>query len=92
MSAGEPTVLRHGLRIGGYVVGWLKGARLRMPLAARPTLRFRGKVLLGFGCLVVVSAISMGAAYFGLSALRAASPLIRLAFPNRTPRAISTGT
>ena len=47
------------------MVGWLKGARLRMPLAVRPTLRFRGKVLLGFGCLVVVSAVSMGFAYFG---------------------------
>jgi methyl-accepting chemotaxis protein len=30
-----------------------------------PTLRFRSKVLLGFGCLLIVSAVSMGFAYFG---------------------------
>ncbi len=33
--------------------------------AKMPTLKFRGKVLLGFGCLLIVSAISMGFAYFG---------------------------
>ncbi len=47
------------------MVGWLKGVRSRLPLARMPSLRFRGKVLVGFGCLLVLSAISMGFAYIG---------------------------
>jgi methyl-accepting chemotaxis protein len=59
---------------GGNAVGWLTVRRVNSPVnlpwnslpwAKIPTLRFRGKVLLGFGCLLVVSAISMGFAYFG---------------------------
>jgi methyl-accepting chemotaxis protein len=52
-------------RVRGIAVGWLKVVRSSLPLAKMPTLRFRGKVLVGFSCLLVVSAISMGFAYFG---------------------------
>jgi methyl-accepting chemotaxis protein len=43
----------------------LKLVGARLSLAKMPTLRFRGKVLLGFGCLLVVSAASMAFAYYG---------------------------
>lgn len=46
-------------------MGLLSVVRPNLALAKMPTLRFRGKVLLGFSCLLVVSAISMGFAYFG---------------------------
>ncbi|MBN9002940.1 MAG: methyl-accepting chemotaxis protein, partial [Rhizobiales bacterium] len=36
-----------------------------------PALRFRSKVTLGFGCLLIVSAISMGVAYFGFGRIAA---------------------
>ncbi len=46
-------------------MGLLSVVRPGAWLAKMPTLRFRGKVLLGFSCLLVVSAISMGFAYVG---------------------------
>lgn len=46
-------------------MGALKRGRWRVSLPGMPALRFRSKVLLGFGCLLIISAISMGVAYFG---------------------------
>ena len=52
-------------------MGALKRERLRGALVKMPALRFRSKVTLGFGCLLIVSAISMGVAYFGFGRIAA---------------------
>ncbi len=46
--------------MGAVKRGQSRGVSLKMP-----TLRFRSKVTLGFGCLLILSAISMGFAYVG---------------------------
>ena len=46
-------------------MGAFKLGRARFALPGMPTLRFRSKVLLGFGCLLVLSAVSMSFAFFG---------------------------
>ena len=46
-------------------LGALKSGRSQVAWLKMPTLRFRSKITLGFACLLIVSAISMGFAYFG---------------------------
>ena len=50
---------------GGSVVGFFKGVRPRSALPKLPTLRFRGKISLGFAVVLAISAVSMGFAYLG---------------------------
>jgi len=38
---------------------------LKLPSIKLPTLRFRGKVMLGFAVVLVISTVSMGFAYLG---------------------------
>jgi len=58
-------------------VGKLKRERSRTALVKVPALRFRGKVTLGFGCLLIISAISMGVAYFGFGRIAASVAVSR---------------
>jgi methyl-accepting chemotaxis protein len=49
---------------GGPAVG-LQSVSSRLPTLRLPTLRFRGKVMLGFAVVLAISAASMGIAYYG---------------------------
>jgi methyl-accepting chemotaxis protein len=52
----------------GAAVGLLQRVRLgssRLPRPKLPTLRFRGKISLGFAVVLAISAVSMGIAYLG---------------------------
>ena len=44
---------------------FFKGFRLKSPSLKLPTLRFRGKISLGFAVVLAISAVSMGVAYLG---------------------------
>ncbi len=52
-------------------MGALKSERSRVAFPRMPALRFRSKVTLGFGCLLAISAISMGFAYVGFGRIAA---------------------
>src|SRR5579859_6688203 len=41
--------------------------RLKSLFSWLPTLRFRAKIMLGFGLVLVISAVSLGMAYFGFA-------------------------
>src|ERR1700733_12365081 len=49
----------------GGPLGFFKGVRLPSAPPKLPTLRFRGKISLGFAVVLAISAISMGFAYLG---------------------------
>ena len=49
----------------GPVVGFFKRVRPQSVSSLLPTLRFRGKISLGFAFVLAVSAVSMGFAYLG---------------------------
>jgi len=49
----------------GVRVRFFRGVRPQFALLKLPTLRFRGKISLGFAVLLAVSAVSMGFAYLG---------------------------
>ena len=46
-------------------MGFFKGVRPQVALPKLPTLRFRGKISLGFAVVLAISAVSMGFAYLG---------------------------
>jgi HAMP domain-containing protein len=46
-------------------VGWLKRVKPQSVLPKLPTLRFRGKIVLGFAAVLVISAASLGIAWLG---------------------------
>ena len=46
-------------------MGFFKGVRLPSAPPKLPTLRFRGKISLGFAVVLAISAVSMGFAYLG---------------------------
>src|SRR5438477_8636943 len=54
-----------GTQDGGFEVGLLKRVWPQSLSPKLPTLRFRGKVMLGFAVVLAISAASMGIAYLG---------------------------
>ena len=46
-------------------MGWLKRVRPQSASPKLPTLRFRGKIVLGFAVVLAISAASLGLAYLG---------------------------
>ncbi|MEA2890371.1 MAG: hypothetical protein QOI05_1164 [Bradyrhizobium sp.] len=51
----------------GAEVVWLKRVKLRSALPKLPALRFRGKIVLGFAAVLVISAASLGIAWLGFA-------------------------
>ncbi len=49
----------------GPGVGWLKRVKPQSASPKLPTLRFRGKIVLGFAAVLVISAASLGIAWLG---------------------------
>jgi CHASE3 domain sensor protein len=49
----------------GSEVGWFERVRLQSASPKLPTLRFRGKIVLGFAAVLGISAVSMGIAWLG---------------------------
>jgi methyl-accepting chemotaxis protein len=49
----------------GALMGWLKWLRPQSVPINLPTLRFRGKIVLGFAVVLVISAASLGIAWLG---------------------------
>ena len=49
----------------GFEVGWFKRVKPQSASPRLPTLRFRGKIVLGFAAVLVISAASLGIAYEG---------------------------
>jgi methyl-accepting chemotaxis protein len=61
---GEPTLAGSiGVGMLGNAMGWFK--RVRPVSPKLPTLRFRGKIVLGFAAVLAISAASLGIAYLG---------------------------
>jgi CHASE3 domain sensor protein len=54
-----------GISNWGSGVGWLKRVKPQSAFTKLPTLRFRGKIVLGFAVVLVISAASLGIAYLG---------------------------
>ena len=52
-------------------MGLSKGAGLQTLTSKRPTLRFRGKIMLGFAVVLAITAVSMGFAYLGFEGVSA---------------------
>jgi hypothetical protein len=52
-------------------VGSSKRAGLQSLTSKLPTLRFRGKIMLGFAVVLAITAVSMGFAYLGFEAVSA---------------------
>jgi methyl-accepting chemotaxis protein len=48
-------------------VGWLKRVKPQSVFPKLPTLRFRGKIVLGFAAVLVISAASLGIAWLGFA-------------------------
>jgi CHASE3 domain sensor protein len=46
-------------------MGWLKRVQVQSASPKLPTLRFRGKIVLGFAAVLVISAASLGIAWLG---------------------------
>jgi methyl-accepting chemotaxis protein len=46
-------------------MGWLKRSKLQSAFPKLPTLRFRGKIVLGFAAVLGISTTSLGIAYLG---------------------------
>jgi methyl-accepting chemotaxis protein len=54
-----------GVGMLGAAMGWLKRLRPQSASLKLPTLRFRGKIVLGFAAVLVISAASLGIAWLG---------------------------
>jgi methyl-accepting chemotaxis protein len=54
-----------GVAMQGAVMGWLKWLRPQSAPINLPTLRFRGKIVLGFAVVLAISAASLGIAWLG---------------------------
>jgi methyl-accepting chemotaxis protein len=66
----DPLVLENGRgsQVGSLKRIWPQSISLKLKL---PTLRFRGKIMLGFAFVLAISAISMGMAYMGFERVAA---------------------
>jgi methyl-accepting chemotaxis protein len=66
----DPLVLENGRgsQVGSLKRIWPQSISLKLKL---PTLRFRGKIMLGFAFVLAISAVSMGMAYMGFERVAA---------------------